>query len=179
MVTIALLRGINVGGKNILPMKDLQALLADLGLQQVRTYIQSGNVVFQNTEVKSSHLSVLIARAISERFGFEPSVLLLTKEELAQAIALNPFPDAISEPKSLHLFFMASAPQNPDLSALESARKDGEEFALIDRVFYLHAPAGIGRSKLAAGVEKSLGVPVTGRNWRSVDKIMAMAGEIK
>ena len=179
MVTIALLRGINVGGNNILPMQDLRALLTELGLQQVRTYIQSGNVVFQNAEVASSQLSGVIARAISERYGFEPSVLVLTEEDLARAIALNPFPDAITEPKSLHLFFLASAPQDPDLSALEKARKDGEEFALIDRVFYLHAPAGIGRSKLAAGVEKSLGVPVTARNWRSVDKIMALAGEIE
>ena len=179
MIYIALLRGINVGGKNILPMKELRSLLTDLGLQQVRTYIQSGNVAFQSQERDRSLLGNAIATAIRERFGFEPTVLLLTREELGQAIASNPFPDAVSEPKTLHLFIMASAPPDPDLSALEAISKDGEQFALIDRVFYLHAPLGIGRSKLAAKIERSLGVPATGRNWRTLGKIMAMAGEVE
>jgi uncharacterized protein (DUF1697 family) len=99
----------------------------------------------------------------------------LTPEEIERAIEFNPFPEAESEPKTLHLNFLASIPKNPDLDALESIKSDRERFALKDRVFYLHAPDGIGRSKLAANTEKLLGVAITGRNWRTVCKVMTMA----
>jgi len=171
---IALLRGINVGGTNVLPMKDLVALLEDIGSQNVKTYIQSGNAVFQNKEENASLLSNKIRAAIKESHGFEPQVLLLAPEEMERAIESNPFPEAESEPKTLHLHFLASMPKNPDLGALESIKSDRERFALKDRVFYLHAPDGMGRSKLAANTEKLLGVAITSRNWRTVCKVMTM-----
>lgn len=172
---VALLRGINVGGKSILPMKDLVALLEDIGAQNVRTYIQSGNAVFQSKETNASLLSDEISAAIKERHGLEPRVLLLGAEELERVVESNPFREAESEPKTLHVFFLASVPTNPDLDALERIRSHDERFALIDGALYLHAPDGIGRSKLAANAEKLLGVSVTARNWRTVCKIMAMA----
>lgn len=175
---IALFRGINVGGKNILPMKALTALLENLGAQDVKTYIQSGNAVFQHQSESVSRLSRSISAAIKESHGFEPRVLLLDLVDMEQAMASNPFPQAESEPKTLHLYFLADAPQNPDLETLDSLKKDNERFKLIDRVFYLHAPDGIGRSKLAARAEKALGVAVTARNWRTVSKIMAMAHQV-
>ena len=171
---IALLRGINVGGSNILPMKNLRALLEELGGHSVKTYIQSGNVVFQHEAEDSSELSSKISAAIKKNHGFEPQVLLLDLVKMEQAIASNPFPQAESEPKTLHLYFLASIPQNPDLEMLDSLKKDNEQFKLIDRVFYLHAPDGIGRSKLAERAERALGVAATARNWRTVSKIMAM-----
>jgi uncharacterized protein (DUF1697 family) len=171
---IALFRGINVGGTNVLPMKDLVDQLENLGSQNVKTYIQSGNAVFHNMEENASLLSNKIRAAIKKSHGFEPHVLLLTPEEIERAIESNPFPEAESEPKTLHIFFLASMPKNLDLGALESIRSDRERFALEDRVFYLHAPEGIGRSKLAANTEKLLGVAITGRNWRTVCKVMAM-----
>jgi uncharacterized protein (DUF1697 family) len=173
-IYIALFRGINVGGTNVLPMKDLVALLEDIGSQNVKTYIQSGNAVFQNKEENASLLSNKIRAAIKESHGFEPQVLLLTPEEMARAIEANPFPEAESEPKTLHLHFLASMPKNPDLGALESIKSDRERFALKDKVFYLHATDGIGRSKLAANTEKLLGVAITSRNWRTVCKVMTM-----
>jgi len=94
---------------------------------------------------------------------------------MEKAMASNPFPAAESEPKTLHLYFLASAPQNPDLKMLDSLKKADEQFKLIDNVFYLHTPDGIGRSKLAERAEKALGVAATARNWRTVSKIMAMA----
>jgi uncharacterized protein (DUF1697 family) len=94
--------------------------------------------------------------------------------EIDRAVASNPFPEAESEPKTLHVYFLASMPKNLDLGALESIKSDRERFALEDRVFYLYAPEGIGRSKLAANTEKLLGVAITGRNWRTVRKLMAM-----
>jgi uncharacterized protein (DUF1697 family) len=171
---IALFRGINVGGTNVLPMKDLVALLENIGSHNVKTYIQSGNAVFQNREENASLLSSKISAAIKEGHGFEPRVLLLTPEELERAIETNPFPEAESEPKTLHLQFLASMPKNPDLGALESIKSDRERFALRDKLFYLHAPDGIGRSKLAANTEKFLGVAITSRNWRTVCKVLTM-----
>ena len=172
---IALLRGINVGGKSILPMKELVSLLEDLGAQNVKTYIQSGNAVFQSEETNASLLSSEISAAIKKRHGLEPRVLLLESGEMEKVIESNPFREAESEPKTLHVFFLASVPKDPDLDALESFKSDDERFALTGGALYLHAPDGIGRSKLAANAEKLLGVPVTARNWRTVCKVMAMA----
>ena len=172
---IALLRGINVGGTNVLPMKHLVSLLENIGSQNVKTHIQSGNAVFQSEEENASLLSNKIRATIKKSYGFEPQVLLLEPEEIERAVESNPFPEAESEPKTLHVHFLASMPKNPDLGTLESIKGDSERFALKDRVFYLHAPEGIGRSKLAANTEKLLGVAITGRNWRTVCKVMAMA----
>ena len=172
---IALLRGINIGGKCILPMKDLVTLLEDIGAQNVKTYIQSGNAVFQSEETNASLLSNEISAAIKKRHGLEPRVLLLGSEEVEKVIESNPFREAESEPKTLHVYFLASVPTNPDLDALESIRSDDERFALKDGALYLHAPDGIGRSKLAANAEKLLGVPVTARNWRTVCETLTMA----
>jgi uncharacterized protein (DUF1697 family) len=172
---IALFRGINVGGKNVLPMKELIALLESLGFQNVKTYIQSGNAVFRSKEEDASGLSNRISAAIEKSHGFAPQVFLLELDELENAIASNPFPEAEAEPKTLHMNFLASTPKNPDLKALESIKGDHERFVVKGNVLYLYAPDGLGRSKLAASAEKMLGVAMTGRNWRSVRKIMAMA----
>ena len=171
---VALFRGINVGGRNRLPMRELVAALEGLGLQSIRTYIQSGNVVFQSEEPGPAALADRISAAVGESHGFFPQVLILELDELENAIAANPFPEAGDQPKSLHLFFLASVPENPDMQKLESIRIDSERFALKGRVFYLHAPDGIGRSKLAARVERTLGVRATARNWRTVCKLREM-----
>lgn len=174
---IGLLRGINVGGKNILPMKELKQLLESLELTNVRTYIQSGNVVFDTRARSSRSLSKTIEDQIESRYGFRPQVLLLEKKDLENSVDSNPFPDAIAEPKSLSFFFLANVPEQPDLAAINDARMPSEHYQLRDRVFYLYAPDGFGRSKLAAKVEKFLGVPATARNYRTVEKLVAMASE--
>jgi uncharacterized protein (DUF1697 family) len=172
---IALFRGINVGGNNVLPMKELVTVLESVGAQNVKTYIQSGNAVFQSRETNASLLSNTISAAVKKSHDFEPQVLLLELEEMEKTVGSNPFPEAESDPKTLHVHFLASVPKNPDFDALESIKSDRERFVLKDGVFYLHAPNGIGRSKLAANAEKLLGVPMTARNWRTVRKIMAIA----
>jgi uncharacterized protein (DUF1697 family) len=171
---IALFRGINVGGNNILPMLELVAVLEDLGLSNIKTYIQSGNVVFQSKKINSVELSQKICDAIEKRHGFVAQVFILDVNELKNAIASNPFTEIEAEPIALHFFFLSSLPENPDLKALENIKKDSEQFRLIDKMFYLYAPEGIGRSKLAMKVEKTLRVTVTARNWRTVNKIMEM-----
>jgi len=172
---IALLRGINVGGKNALPMKELVSIMENNGAENVNTYIQSGNAVFQTDLKNIAQLPGLWSAEIRQGFGFEPHIQILKIEALNLAIAQNPFPQAEADPSSLHLSFLAARPDNPDLQKLNSIKKPSEKFVLIDQVFYLHAPEGIGTSKLAAGIEKILGVPMTGRNWKSVCSIRALA----
>ena len=172
---VALFRGINVGGRNKLPMRELAVVLEALGLQNVRTYIQSGNVVFQSEEQPPGDLSARISEAIDERHGFAPSVLILTLEEFEKALAENPYPEAVNEPKTLHVYFLSAEPEHPDVETLERLKLENEQYTIIGKAFYLHAPDGIGRSKLAAGAEKALGVTVTARNWRSAGKILELA----
>lgn len=174
---IALFRGINVGGNNMLPMKELVSVLKSLGLKGVRTYIQSGNVIFQSQAVNTTQLSVRISSAIMKSHGFEPKVLLLDSATLDKAIKSNPYPEAKSEPNTLHVNFLSLIPPAPDLKSLEKIKAESERFHLAGEVLYLHAPKGIGRSKLAAGMERLLGVPMTSRNWRTVCKLKEMIAD--
>ena len=174
---IVLFRGVNVGGKNRLPMKELLVLLENMGAEKVRTYIQSGNAVFQSAEKNPLQLSKRLSAEIKARLGIEPQFLLLGLEAINTAIAKNPFPEAEAEPSSLHLGFLAATPKNPDLEKLNSLKKSSESFHLGNKVFYLHAPEGVGKSKLAASTEKLLGVPMTDRNWRTVCKLRELAKE--
>lgn len=171
---IALFRGINVGGNNILPMAALTSDLESLGLQGIQTYIQSGNVVFESKPRPTGTLATEISQRIEAQHGFQPHVLLLTEKELQTAISANPFSKAVSDPKTLHFFFLDTIPIKPNIKALDDARYSTESYAIVNRVFYLYAPDGIGRSKLAANAEKHLGVVTTARNYRTVQKLAMM-----
>ena len=173
---IALIRGINVIGRNSLPMKELVVLLEGVGARKIKTYIQSGNAVFQSAK-NAPQLSAQLADQIKKRCGFSPHVLILEVDAIEKAITQNPFPDAEKAPSSLHLGFLVSTPKSPDLKKLDTLRKASERFHLTNHVFYLHTPEGVGKSKLPANAEKLLGVAMTYRNWRTVCKIRAMAGE--
>ena len=169
---IALLRGINVGGRNAVSMKDLTDILARLGCSGVRTYIQSGNVVFD--EPDAGEVSpASIAAAIEAQTGIGTRVLTLTVAEFRKAADGNPF--AGEEPRTVHLFFLDAAPGDPDLDAIQALGRGSERWQLTDAVFYLHAPEGVARSKLAAAVERKLGVGATARNWRTVSKLLELA----
>jgi uncharacterized protein (DUF1697 family) len=173
--SIALVRGINVGGKGLLPMKELVAILESLGCHDVKTYIQSGNAVFQHKcDVAAGLASQVTARIASSR-GFAPLVLVLEATALAKVVAANPFPEAAAEPKSLHAFFLDAKPAQAKLASLANLQSKTERFELRGSVLYLHAPEGIGRSKLAKNVERQLGVAATGRNWRTVCRLLEMA----
>jgi len=171
---IALFRGINVGGSNGLPMKELVAIMEDHGYTNIKTYIQSGNVVFESTGTLVRSFAKNIGDSIETKYGFKPRIMVLTAEELRNAAAANPFPKAANEPKSLHLYFLTDTPQDPDIKALNELKTDSESFELIGRVFYLHAPDGIGRSKLAARAEKLTGVQATARNWNTIAKLLEL-----
>ncbi len=155
-------------------------MIGDLGALKVKTYIQSGNVVFVWKNKNTSKLANQIRAEIKKRRGFDPHILLLELKDLERVIQQNPFPaEAEADPKALHAGFLAAAPEHPDLKTLESLKTESERFRLVGRVFYLHAPEGVGRSKLAAKSERLLGVPMTDRNWRTVLRLWKMAQELK
>jgi len=174
---IALIRGINVGGKQ-LPMERLRTLLADLGCSEVRTYIQSGNAVFCSRAGDASRLATRISKAIAADHGFEPFVLVLSHEELVKVAAGNPYARAVAtEPKFVHAFFLAAVPKAPDIEAMQRLKTPSESFALDGRTLYLHTPDGFGVSKLAERAERLLGVPATARNWRTVTMLLEMSAK--
>lgn len=176
---IALFRGINVGGNNVLPMKELRDVLESIGCTDVQTYIQSGNALFGNDAVEAPLLAARISDAVLERKGFKAKVFLQTLPDFHRALRANPFRDAEADPKSLHLFFLGAKPEAKARAALDDIKAESEQFLLTDRVLYLHAPAGIARSKLAVKAEKILGVDVTARNWRTVIRLAALADRKK
>lgn len=168
---IVLFRGINVGGHNILPMKELKALLAENGYQDVKSYIQSGNVVLKSQRKPDTDIRSIVQK----KFGFKPEVLSLQESEFISAIKNNPFRS--SEGKTIHFYFCKSTPK-VDTEKLEKFRSGSEEYHIDGKVFYLYAPDGIGRSRLAARIESCLGVPATGRNLNTINKLSEM-GVIK
>lgn len=176
---VALFRGINVGGRNRLPMKELKVLLEDLGARAVRTCLQSGNAVFEHEALSGDVLAEQISAEVGRRRGFAPGVLLLSPAALNATIAANPFPSAEAQVRSLHVGFLAAAPERPDLARLRSLKRESERFELIDRCFYLHAPEGVGRSRVAANAERLLGVPMTDRNWRTLQRLRQMAHAVQ
>ena len=171
---IAFFRGINVGGHHILPMKELKGALEEFGCETVSTYIQSGNVVFFHASDRDE-LSEQIVTSINERFGFSPKLLLLDGDELGAIVASNPFADLEQDPGLVHVWFLAEPASSPDIVSIDSKLAKSESYALEGNAFYMYAPDGIGRSKLASNVEKYLGVDATARNWRTVIKLSELA----
>lgn len=169
---IALIRGINVGGRNKVPMRDLIKLMEGNGFSNVRTYIQSGNVVFDKSAQSGDKISDLIEKG----FGFRPAVFILSAEDLKIAAMNNPYdPD---QGKAVHFFFCDSVPDKVDYELLETLRTGSEEYKLVDKVFYLHAPDGIGRSKLAEKMDRAFkGVTMTARNLNTINKLLDMVGD--
>lgn len=177
-IYIALLRAVNAGGVNSLPTRDFVAILNSLGLQSVRTYIQTGNAVFRTRMADAAQLSSRIKLAIERGLGFAPEVVVLSLTEFEHAVAENPFPQADAEPKSLHVAFFAAQLASPDLASLQRLCSASESFALHERAFYFLAPDGVARSKAFARIERSLGVTVTARNWRTVQSLVAIGREV-
>ncbi len=175
---VALLRGINLGSRKRISMGDLRALFETLGLEGVRTYVVSGNVVFESARRGRALLAGEIERAIESTLGHEVTVVLRTGPELARIVAANPFPDV--EPSTVHLTFLGDKPAGDQVRALEAASYGEDEFAVRGTEVYLHCPNGYGRSKLSnEAIERRLGVAGTTRNWRTTTALATMAAERK
>ena len=174
---VALLRGINVGGKNRLLMKDLSALFVEAGCEDVRTYIQSGNVAFRAGRALAGRVPQLIGEAISARFGFRIPVLARTRAELAAIVRENPFLRHGADPRALHVGFLAEQPEATDIDSFDPDRSPPDEFAVVGREVCFHCPLGLARTKFTTRYfESKLSTTMTVRNWRTVLKLREMTG---
>ena len=172
---IALLRGVNVGGKNRLAMDDLVKAFSDLGCLNVQTYIQSGNVVFAAPAAVARRLPPLLSKRIAERFGIVSPVVVRSAKELAEVVAGNPFVGAGADEKTLHVVFLASEPDERLLRKLDPRRSPGDSFLVVRREIYLYLPKGVARTKLTtAYFDSALATTSTMRNWRTVRQLQAM-----
>ena len=174
---IAFLRGINVGGKNLIKMTELKTSFENIGYHHVITYIQSGNIVFTGKKTSKKNMETLIFQQIKKDFGIESPTIVRAPEILEKAIAKNPFvKDQRKDPLFFHITFLDKAPENPDLRELESKKQVGEEITLGDNVLYLYCPLGYGNTKLTNNyLEKNLMVQATTRNWKTINELLKIA----
>ncbi|MFE2184013.1 DUF1697 domain-containing protein [Streptomyces sp. NPDC059455] len=174
---IALLRGINVGGNRKFPMARQRELMAELGFEDVTVHLQTGNIVFADPGAPPGQTARTLEDHFAAGLGFPVDVMVRTRDELAAAVEANPYPEAVAEPKTLHVVFLAGVPADTAaLDALDPAGYAPDAFRLIGREIFLHCPDGVGRSKLAAKITNArLGVPATARNWNTVTKLLTLA----
>ncbi|MCS7462391.1 DUF1697 domain-containing protein [Paenibacillus doosanensis] len=179
MIYIALLRGINVGGKNKVKMADLRTILEEMGLGRVQTYIQSGNVLFEADE-EEGPLRQRLERELEARLGFAVAVVVRTLDEWKKVAAGCPFSDeeiaeaeAASDAESLYVAFMPEAPLPEKAERLSEYRTDNDKYRIDGRDVYLLFRYSVRDSKLAINLHK-LDVPVTVRNWKTVNKLLAL-----
>jgi len=173
---MSLFRGINVGGNRIVPMSELKSLHQALGLMDVITYIQSGNVVFSSDETNPAQLAKQIEESFAQKFGFHSQVMVRTSAELDEIIASNPFQNQPEkEPKWIAVLFLTTRPESTALEDLKKTYTGPEEIYLIGQELFVYYPDGVGRSKLTLTlIEKKLKTVATGRNWNTVLRLKEM-----
>jgi uncharacterized protein (DUF1697 family) len=182
---VALLRGINLGGKNKVAMAELKSLVADLGHTDVSTYIQSGNVLFTApTDADTSAIAVAMSEAIAARLGVNSPVVVVSRDGLAEIVAANPFP-AEPDPRRVHAVVLSEPPWPELETKLDAARAkaaaagDGAHVVAGERTLYLHTPDGYGRSTLADALLRIVSSPKSGatgtaRNWATMTKLLEL-----
>jgi uncharacterized protein (DUF1697 family) len=173
---VVLLRGVNVGGNRPLPMAALRDVLTAAGHADVRTYVQSGNVVLR-TRASASSVAAGVRGLIAEEFGMDVPTVVRTAAEMAEVAAHNPFVRPGADPaRQLHVAFLEDRPTPAGAAALDPRRAAPEELHVRGREVYLWCPDGFGRSKVMVGVERALGTAATVRNWRTVTELVHLAG---
>jgi uncharacterized protein (DUF1697 family) len=180
-VIVSMLRGVNVGGHNLIKMEALRAHYESLGLRDPQTYVQSGNVVFRTKERDLTALAKRIENTIERRFGFRTPVILRTTSELRDVIAGNPFGRRRGiDPRNLLVTFLASHPSPEAREQVLKINAEPEEKHIDGREVYIYYPNGLARPKLSwVTIEKKLKIPGTGRNWNSVTKLLEMAERLE
>lgn len=178
---ISILRGINVGAHKKIQMTDLKVLYGDLKFKNVTTYIQSGNVIFKANKQSDEVLAHKIEKAIYERYGFEVPVIIRSAEEMKNIIAVNPF---LKEPnineEKLHVTFLTETPDKAKIESIKDLDYSPDRFIIIDKKIFLYCPNGYGITKLSNNFfENKLKVSATTRNWKTVNKLVEIAEEVK
>ncbi|MEO8329340.1 MAG: DUF1697 domain-containing protein [Candidatus Nanopelagicales bacterium] len=175
---IVLLRGVNVGGHNKVPMAGFRELLASLGHTDVATYLQSGNAVFTSSKSNTATLATGIAQALAQEMSVEVNVLVVTKARFRKVIAANPMAKLDDDPTHLYVAFLSGKPKAALLKAVDVSRFEPDRFKVVGDVAYLHYPNGMGRSKLDPGtLFPKTGVWATARNWRTVLQLDELAAD--
>jgi uncharacterized protein (DUF1697 family) len=187
---VALLRGINVGGRNKVPMTDLREVVTSLGHTEVTTYIQSGNVLFSTADTDTAKLATALESAVAERFGIWSSVIVLSRDELAEVLASNPYPEE-QNPRLVHVVFLNAEPPQDLLSRIATAESAAaakgsrDTIRAAGRALFLHTPDGYGNSELAQvmfrivsapGKQKKPDLAATARNWATATKLLSLCG---
>jgi len=188
---VALLRGINVGGRNKVPMADLREVVSSLGHTGVTTYIQSGNVLFTTAGTRTGELAAALESAITGRFGIDASVVVLSRDDLARVLQDNPYPDE-PNPKLVHVVFLNGEPPAVLLDRIAAAQSAAaakgshDTVTAIGPALFLHTPDGYGDSDLAQSLfrivsppakQKRAGLAATARNWATATKLLALCDE--
>ena len=176
---IALLRGVNVAGKNRIPMAEWKGNLEGSGFKDVRTYLQSGNAVFRAAAAAPKRMAAAIKAGIAKDFGCEVEVLVLSRADIDRIGGSNPlFPRLGTDETLFHATFPFHPVSKSEFGKLKLPAQDGEQAVAAGRVIYLFCPHGYGRTKLNNNYfEKALGVPATTRNWRTVLALKALCAE--
>ena len=173
---VALFRGINVGGKNLLPIKELAAMFVGIGCEDVTTYIQSGNVIFRADEKVLVGIGATISRKIEERFGIRVPMVLRSAVEFEKVLRSNPFLKTGVTEDSLHVYFLAGLPGIEDVAGLDATRSAPDAFEVVGREIYLQLPNGMARTKLTnAYFDSRLRTVSTARNWRTILKLAQLS----
>jgi uncharacterized protein (DUF1697 family) len=176
---IALLRGINLGAHNRIPMAELRALLAELGYPDARTLVQSGNIVL-GADASPDALAAELEGAIGERFAVQTPVVVRTRKELAAVVALDPLGDVAEEHKLYQVSFLSGEPDRAAVAKIAQEDFAPERFVHVGREIYAWHPGGIHKSRLARMLsDKRLGVVATARNWKTTTKLLEMADELE
>lgn len=172
---VALLRGINVSGKNTLPMRELISIFEAAGCNDVETYIQSGNVVFSAKDALARRVPERVSQAIANRYGYQVPVVIRSAPEIRNVVRGNPFVRDGAEVKTLHVAFLLDEPTAVQVAALDPQRSPPDQFAILGREIYLCCPNGLGRSKLTNKYfDSKLDSTSTLRNWKTVLQLAQM-----
>jgi uncharacterized protein (DUF1697 family) len=181
-VIVAMLRGVNLGGHNMIKMEALRALCGSLGLRDAQTYVQSGNVVFRTKHRNLAALAKRIEDAIERGFGFRPAVIVRTTSDLRGVIAKNPFASRRGiDPSRLLVTFLAGVPGTEARERILKIKADPEELFIEGREVFIYFPNGVAHPKLSwvRDIGKMLGTSGTGRNWNSVSKLLEIAEKLE
>ena len=170
---IALFRGVNVGGNNKLPMKELVKLMEAEGFSRVKTYIASGNVVF-GAGASEAELQKRIEDLVEANFGFRAKVFLVTADHLQKLLDANPFRDHEHKGAAQHLFFIQGPITKADTARMDELKAENEAYSLTGECFYFYAPDGVGRSKLIEKLAQCLKADMTARNLNTVETLLEM-----
>ncbi len=174
---VALLRGVNVGGKNLLSMKVLAEIFAASGCTDVKTHLQSGNVVLRARAATARRLPAAVSAAIEARTGLSVRVVQRTADELLEVARAHPLAKKGDDPRTLHVAFLAAVPAPAAAAALDPSRSPGDTFLVRGREVFLRLPGGVGKSKLTNDyLDRTLGTFSTVRGWNTVQALAALLG---